>query len=229
MNNKKLIAWDWNGTLFDDMSATHIATNKSLDFFGIPPITIEEEQEIFTFPLIHFYEKMGVSVDKYLEHAEEVGNLFHDTYNAHKSTCGLGKDADKILDWLGGNNVTSMILSNHRQETLDYDVRDFKIDHHFETISGNESAATIISGLNKQQRLEDYIKANNLNPQDCMIIGDSHEEPEIAKHLNIMGISISGGLLSPSRLEKYKKDYVIDCLSELPDILIHEWNLAPFD
>jgi len=226
---RRLIAWDWNGTLFDDMAATHIATNESLAFFNKAPITLEQEQEIFTFPLIHFYEKMGVSVDEYLEHAEEVGNLFHDTYNAHKSNCTLAKDTKKILQWLDTNDVTSMILSNHRQETLDADVKDFGIEKYFKDISGNEDPATITSGLNKKERLIDYIESNKFAHEDVMIIGDSHEEPEIAHSLNIMGISISGGLLSPTRLEKYKKDYVIDCLSELPDILIDEWNLAPFE
>lgn len=229
MNNKKLAVWDWNGTLFDDMAATHIATNESLAFFGKKPITLEQEQEIFTFPLIHFYEKMGVSVDQYLEHAEEVGNLFHETYNAHKQNCDLAKDTKKILSWLQVNNITSIILSNHRQETLDSDVQHFGIEDYFETISGNQNPATIISGLNKQERLQEYIQGHGYKNDDVMIIGDSHEEPEIAHKLNIMGISISGGLLSPSRLEKYKKDYVIDCLSELPEILIHEWNLAPFE
>ena len=229
INNKKLAVFDWNGTLFDDMVATHIATNASLAFFGKNPITIEKEQEIFTFPLIHFYEKMGVPVDEYLKHAEEVGNLFHDTYNAHKSNCSLAKNTVEILKWLQSNDVTSIILSNHRQKTLDEDVEDFGITSFFETVSGNENAATIISGLNKQKRLSDYIKSNNFEYDNVMIIGDSHEEPEIAKHLNIMGISISGGLLSPERLQHYKKDYVIDCLSELPDILIQEWNLAPIE
>jgi phosphoglycolate phosphatase-like HAD superfamily hydrolase len=227
MNNKKLAVFDWNGTLFDDMAATHIATNASLAFFGKDPITLEHEQEIFTFPLIHFYEKMGVSVDEYLKHAEEVGNLFHDTYNAHKSNCTLAKDTIKILQWLGNNNVTSMILSNHRQDTLEHDVEHFEITDYFETISGNEDTATIISGLNKKQRLIDYIKTHGYAHENVMIIGDSHEEPEIAHSLEIMGISISGGLLSPTRLQKYKKDYVIDCLSELPGILKAEWNLAP--
>ncbi len=211
------------------MAATHIATNVSLDFFGIAPISLEKEQEIFTFPLIHFYEKMGVPVDEYLKNAETVGNLFHNTYNAHKSNCSLAKDTVKILKWLENNNVTSMILSNHRQETLNKDVKEFGIEQFFETVSGNEDIATIVSGLNKQNRLEDYIEKHNYQHDNVMIIGDSHEEPQIAHHINIMGISISGGLLSPARLEKYKKDYVIDCLSELPAILTQEWNLAPIE
>ena len=224
---KKLAVFDWNGTLFDDMAATHEGTNASLAFFDKGPITIEQEQETFTFPLIHFYEKMGVSVDHYLEHAEHVGRLFHETYNKHKTNCTLAKDAVEILDWLRSKNVTCMILSNHYQKILDDDVKHFSIEKYFHTISGNEDPATIISGMNKYERLRDYMHGHDFSAQDTFIIGDSHEEPDIARKLNILGISISGGLMAPARLAKYKKDYVIDCLSELPDILVDEWNLAP--
>ncbi|MEM8833580.1 MAG: HAD hydrolase-like protein [Pseudomonadota bacterium] len=225
----RLAIFDWNGTLFDDMSATHIATNKSLAFFGKDPITIEQEQEIFTFPLIHFYEKMGVPVDAYLEHAEEVSDLFHATYQEESIHCGLAKDVTPLLQWLNDQSVTCMILSNHRQATLEQDVKRFKIDHFFHTISGNENPATIIRGMNKQERLENYMQSHGFASESSFIIGDSHEEPEIAHRLGLMGISISGGLLSPTRLQKYKKDYVIDCMSELPPILEKEWNLPSFN
>jgi phosphoglycolate phosphatase len=222
-----LAVWDWNGTLFDDMAATHVATNASLAFFGKGPITLEEEQENFTFPLIHFYEKMNVPVDDYLEHAEEVGNLFHDIYNRESQKCALADGAVDALDWLQSHGVQMMILSNHRQKALDRDVSRFGLDGYFDLMSGNEKAATIVRGLNKLHRLEAYMQQNGFAPEDTFIIGDSHEEPEIAKKLGLLGISISGGLMSARRLAKYKKDYVIDSLRELPDILGREWNLAP--
>lgn len=221
-----LAVFDWNGTLFDDMAATHVGTNQSLAFFGKGPITIEEEQEAFTFPLIHFYEKMGINADEYLKHAEEVGDLFLSVYERENVKCGLAEGATDLLEWLRNQNVVCKILSNHRQEHLERDVRRFGIEHYFEEISGNANKATLVSGLSKRGRLEDYMGKNGYAPEKTFIIGDSHEEPELARQLGILGISISGGLLSPRRLEHYKKDYVIDSLTELPAILVREWNLA---
>jgi hypothetical protein len=43
--------------------------------------------------------------------------------------------------------------------------------------------------------------------------------------MDILGISITGGLLSPRRIEKYKKDYVINSLTEVPALLSEEWGL----
>lgn len=223
--HKKLAVFDWNGTLFDDMKATHIATNASLNFFDIPEITLEREQELFTFPLIHFYEKIGVSTDHYLKYAVEVGDLFHSVYNMNKGNCHLAEGAIELLKWLTKNNVTCKILSNHNQETLNNDVAHFEIDHYFETISGNTNPATIITGMNKFERLEAFIQENGYSTKNTFIIGDSHEEPELARKMDILGISITGGLLSPARIEKYKKDYVIDSLWEVPALLSKEWGL----
>jgi len=223
--DKKLAVFDWNGTLFDDMEATHIATNACLNFFDIPEITLEEEQELFTFPLIHFYEKVGVSVDHYLKHAKEVGELFHSVYNTHKEHCYLAKGAIELLNWLTEQDVTCKILSNHNQAILNNDVAHFNIEHYFDEISGNVDPATIVTGMNKFERLEAFMQENGYSAESSFIIGDSHEEPELARKMNILGISITGGLLSPARIEKYKKDYVIDCLTELPEILTKEWGL----
>jgi len=208
------------------MEATHIATNACLNFFNIPDITLEQEQELFTFPLIHFYEKMGVSVDHYLKHAEEVGELFHNVYNTHKENCHLADGAITLLDWLKNQGVVCKILSNHVQTTLENDIDRFDIAHYFDTISGNINPATIITGMNKFERLDMFLNENGFNRDNTFIIGDSHEEPELARKMDILGISISGGLLSPARLEKYKKDYIIDSLTEVAPILEKEWGLA---
>lgn len=208
------------------MAATHEGTKASLEFFGLPPLSLEEEQELFTFPLIHFYEKIGVSVDEYLKHAEEVGRLFHATYNAHKSNCTLADGAVELLDHLKSQKVDMIILSNHNQTTLETDVARFEITDYFDVISGNADPATIISGTNKLERLSTYMDTHGYAATHTFIIGDSHEEPELARKLDILGISIAGGLLSPTRLAHYKKDYVIDSLREVPAILNDEWNLA---
>ncbi len=218
-----LAVFDWNGTLFDDMDATHVATNASLAFFGIAPITREQEQENFTFPLIHFYEKMGVKVDDYLAHAEEVGNLFNDVYTVENAKCGLRTGTVELLDWLTAHDVVCMVLSNHRDHLLKEDVIRFGIDKYFETVSGNANPATIVQGLSKQVRLEEYLAQRGFDPAMAFIIGDSHEEPELARRLGLTSISISGGLMTPARLARVGADYQVDQMDEVRPILEKLW------
>lgn len=227
MTQNYLAVFDWNATLFKDMKATVHATNASLAFFGLPPMSLEKQQELFSFPLIHFYEKAGVNIDDYLKNAEHVGWLFNEKYNALKTDCPLMKGAIEVLEFLKSHNVTCKILSNQMQHVLNQDVSRFEIDHYFETISGNHDPATIVTGMNKYERLRDFMNENGFTPERTFIIGDSHEEPELARKLNILGISIRGGLTSDERLENYKKDYLIDSLTELPTILTKEWGFKP--
>jgi phosphoglycolate phosphatase len=221
-----LAVFDWNGTLFDDMAATHEATNASLAFFGKGPITLEEEQETFTFPLIHFYEKMGINADDYLRHTDELSRLFVEVYERENVNCGLREGSIELLDWLAANNVTCKILSNHRQDHLDHDVGRFGIAHYFHEISGNADPATIVQGLSKQFRLEDYMARHGFTADKTFIIGDSHEELELARHLKLTGISISGGLMTPTRLARFGADYCIDHMAEVRPILEDLWRLA---
>lgn len=220
-----LAVFDWNSTLLNDMDATSRATNECLAFFDVAPISIAEIQEYFTFPLIHFYEKVGIPVDDYLKNAEELGNVFRTSYNKFKTQSTLMDGTIELLEWLHTHNVNCKILSNLDEDLLKEDAVQFGIDQYFDTISGTTDPATLVSGTNKYERLRDFMEDNSYSNDKTFIIGDSHEEPELARKLNILGISITGGLLSPKRLEKYKKDYVIDNLTELPAILVNEWGL----
>jgi len=226
MTKKYLAVFDWNSTLFDDFSATFAATNACLEFFNIPPISQEDLREKFTFPLIHFYEKAGVNVDDYLQNTQILADIFHNKYDALKSECALMAGARQALDFCHQHNMHCIIISNYNQIPLQKDVQDMGVDGYFETVSGNQDPEAITSGTNKLERLQSYMGEYGFEAQNTFIIGDSHEEPQLAKKLDILGVSIAGGLLSPSRLEKYKKDYIISHFDELPPILMKEWGLA---
>jgi len=221
-----LAVFDWNGTLYDDTPATLIATNACLNSFGRPSIDMHTMQETFVFPLIHFYEKMGVSADDYLAYAERESTVFLDAYEEAKQNCTIMEGAIDLLEWLQSHDVHTMILSNHIQAKLDEDVAHLGITQYMRHVSGNETKATITQGLSKQIRIEAYMKEHGFSPEQAFIIGDSHEEPELAKRLGMLGISIAGGLLSAARLEKYKADYIVQKLHEVRPILQKHWNLA---
>lgn len=220
-----LAVFDWNGTLFDDTPATLVATNVCLRTFGRPEIDLHTMQETFSFPLIHFYERLGVSADEYLARAEEEGNLFLSAYEPASLECGVMEGAIELLEWLNARGVHCMVLSNHMQHCLDCDTVRLGIAPYMKHISGNHEKATITQGLSKQIRLEAYMKKHGFEASRSFIIGDSHEEPEVARRLGLLGISISGGLLSAARLQKYKADFVVNKLAEVRPILEERWKL----
>jgi len=220
-----LAVFDWNGTLYNDTPATLAATNACLNYLGKDSIDLPTLQETFSFPLVHFYERMGVSVDVYLRDAAKLADLFLDVYERECPAYGLADGAMDTVLWLKSHGVHCMVLSNHLQDCVIRDARRLGIDGCFDHISGTHTYATITTGMNKFERLSDYMAQGGYTPDKTFIIGDSHEEPEIARRLGILGISITGGLMSPARLEKHKTDYVVRELRELRGLLAARWVL----
>lgn len=56
-------------------------------------------------------------------------------------------------------------------------------------------------------------------PSNAFIIGDSKEEPDIGRALNITSIGITGGCITEKRLRHAKPDHVIHALLEVIPIL----------
>jgi phosphoglycolate phosphatase len=220
-----LAVFDWNGTLYNDTLATLAATNACLECLGKAPIDLPTLQETFSFPLVHFYERMGVSVDVYLRDAAKLADLFLGVYERECPAYGLADGAMDTVLWLKSHGVHCMVLSNHLQDCVIRDARRLGIDGCLDHISGTHTYATITTGMNKFERLSDYMTAGGFTSDKTFIIGDSHEEPEIARRLGILGISITGGLMSPARLEKHKADYVISYLPEVRTLIRDVWGL----
>lgn len=221
-----LAVFDWNATLFDDNEACLAGTNAVMAFFNLPEISIEKTQETFSFPLIHFYERNGLDADTYLAHVEETGQIFLRTYEAAARECGLRPGAWALLDWLREREVRCIVLSNHLQGPLERDVIRTGAADYMAHISGNTDYATITHTMNKRERLADYMEAHGYAPEQAFIIGDSHEEPELARNLGLIGISLSGGLLSVARLKKCNPHHLVHDLADVPAILAAEWGLA---
>lgn len=219
MTKQKLAIFDWNGTLFDDAAANLSASNASLHVFNAPSISMEQYRDTFDFPVIHFYERNGVSMDDYLRMPDEANHAFIDHYERRAKKCSLRDGAEDLLVRLKAEGYHCMVLSNHEQLLLRAQVRRQKIHQYFEYISGNRDTGTIVTAMNKEQRLRDYLIDNNYDPEQAFIIGDSFEEPHIARDIGLKSINITGGAISRERLIKANADAIIDHFDELKEIL----------
>lgn len=219
----RLAVFDWNCTLIDDVDACLTAKNAALKFLGHDPITRDKLQDIFTFPIIHAYERLGVSPDHYLEHAEQISEIFVTTYEQQAEKCGLRDGVHELLDWLHAHEIPAIILSNHLKDPLQARVEKTGLTRHFETILGTEHHATIIRKMDKQERLQAYMAEHGYDAKQSLIIGDTHEEAELARNLGMTGVAITGGMFSRARLEACQPDYTIDHLRQMIDICRTTW------
>ena len=215
-----LIVFDWNGTLLSDTNAAWMAGNECLKFYGTRPLTLKEYRDHFTFPIIHFYHKCGLSTDDVLtkqDIANPISQQAYDNYARHART---RQGARELLDWLTAQNATCIILSNAQTDNIKPHLKRLKLEHYFTDICGHEcDGTTILHKTTKHERLETYMRDHNHAPQNTIIIGDSAEEPTLGRALGLTSIGITDGCISRARLAAARPDHTISTLNEIIPLL----------
>ena len=217
--NHKLIVFDWNGTLLSDTVAAWKAANICLQHYGAAPISLAHYRETFHFPVIHFYRLNNVDVDTVL--ADKEGNgLFQREYERLAVRARTRGGARELLGWLKARDYSCIILSNYRTERIEAHLKRLKLEPYFHHISANNDDGTsILHSTSKAERLSAFIAKRNFKPRDTVIIGDSMEEPEIARHLGLTSIGITDGTISRARLKEARPDYIVTHLQEIKGTL----------
>ena len=90
----KHIIWDWNGTLLDDAKLCVDIMNVVLSRRNMPVISLRQYQELFDFPVVDYYVKLGFDFEK--ESFEIVGTEFIDYYEERRHEANLQKD---VIAW----------------------------------------------------------------------------------------------------------------------------------
>ncbi|MCB1682301.1 MAG: HAD family hydrolase [Alphaproteobacteria bacterium] len=226
MTVKKLAVFDWNGTLIADTTMAWVASNACLEFYGKPPITLKKQRETFDFPVIHYYKRNGCDIDRVLATKEEANAIFQTRYEELAAQVRTRRGARELLEWLHGQDVSCIILSNYLTHKIEPQLRRLKIAHFFSHVSANNcDGTTILSATNKLERLSHFLVKRGYHPDHAFIIGDSMEEPDIGRKLGILSIGITGGCITEQRLRRARPDHTIHKLLEARDILCNKWGL----
>lgn len=216
----KLIVFDWNGTVLSDTRASWLAGNECLKFYGAEPMSLKTYRDIFTFPILHFYKKYGLSVDDVLAKKEESNEVFQSAYESLAANARTRRGARSLLSWIKQQGMTSIILSNYVTEKIESHVKRLQLEEYFSYVSAHTCGGTsILEKTSKVERLSDFMSKRRYRPQDTIIIGDTMEEPEIARALGLNSIGITDGYISEGRLKKAEPDYIVSSLSEVKNII----------
>jgi phosphoglycolate phosphatase len=216
----RLIVFDWNGTLLSDTVASWKAANVCLEFFGRPAITLQQYRETFHFPVIHFYKLNGCDVDDVLARKSDANVLFQNAYESLAKNCRTRRGAREILQWLKEQNIDCIILSNYITARIETHLERLKIAKYFQYVSAHDDdGTTILHSTTKVQRLGDYMTKRGYKPEETVIIGDSAEEPDIARHLGLTSIGITDGYITRERLKQAKPDFIVRALTDIKTCL----------
>ncbi len=222
---KKLIVFDWNGTILADTIHTWRAGNICLEYLGAAPISLKQYRDTFTFPILHFYKKNGLSVDHVLKHKDAANEVFQSAYRRFAANARTRVHTRALLEWVHEQKMQAIILSNDRIDHIDFHTRRLKIDRFFSHISAHHCAGTtILERTTKIERLDAYMGQHGFASTDTVIIGDSTEEPDLGRHFGLTSIGLTDGYISEARLRAAKPDYLVRSMAEIQALLARKFK-----
>ena len=216
---KKLVVFDWNGTLLSDTRACMDADNHILKVFGGRPVDLKTYRDTIIIPAINFYVAHGCNREELTNNSQRLGEVFHAFYEPRAAKCRSRKGARELLEWLSSNNIRAIILSNHTTKGIDFQIKRLGVKKHISEVVANSGLDSSMKGRNKKEKLEHYLSQHDVNPFDVLIVGDSMEEVEIGRSLGLTTVAISEGYYSVARIKKSNPDFLIHNLMQLTDIL----------
>lgn len=199
MNPQPVILWDWNGTLLNDVDCCVKAMNLLLKDRKLPLLTNTTYREVFDFPVRDYYEKIGFNFQQ--EDFEVPAHQFMDHYNELVLDVTIFAEATPLLHKLQQKGYRQFILSAMEQGLLDKLTERASIRSYFEGIHGinNHLAA------GKLEIAQTLFNSLNTSTENCLLIGDSLHDAEVAEALNIPVLLFGQGHFNLKRLQKSGK------------------------
>lgn len=219
MSAGKLVVFDWNGTLIDDVDLVQGAANVILKHFGRAPVGLARFQECFDAPIARFYENLGFLAHELGEVLERTQDIFHDYYEERAIAAPLRDGAAQLLQSVKRTPGMTIILSNHIQEPIRLQLGRFGVEKHIDHVLAYESRATQFKHETKGQKLKRFMEENKVAPGNAVIIGDTPEEAHIAHEYGMTGILITGGYASEDRLRAARPHHLVHDFAELHAVL----------
>lgn len=204
--------WDWNGTLLDDTWLCCEALNHLLIAEQRPHLEVERYRQIFEFPAIKVYEKLGFPTDR--GNFEALSARFMDAYENKKSECALHSQSVEVLSRLTQHGCTHSILSAYEHRLLGQTLSDHRVGHHFRKISGS---GDIYAG-SKEERARSHLNDLTHHPDEVIYFGDTAHDLDAAKAMGVDCILIAHGYQHRDHLDGLGARVVDDFTELLQEI-----------
>ncbi|NQU33405.1 MAG: HAD family hydrolase [Bacteroidetes bacterium] len=210
MKNKKIIIWDWNGTMLNDAELCVACMNTVLRKYQIEEIDVVKYRSTFTFPVKDYYEAIGFDFEKI--DFEIPAMEFIVQYYTKIGEADLHKDTVDVLKLFKEKGLKQFALSAMEHNNLVSSLTDKGIIKFFENVSGinNHYAHS------KLEMGQEMMKSLSVESKDILMIGDTIHDFEVAQRLDIDCVLVSNGHQSKERLLE-ATPFVVSSLLEIAE------------
>ena len=189
------IFWDFNGTILDDVQTGIDCVNTLLDKRGLPIIHNKEYyKEVFGFPIVDYYKRLGFDFDKESYHGVAVEWV--DLYMEKVKSAKMNDGVKELLAAIKKLGIPQYILSATEHNMLKIQLEMLGISDFFEEVTGLDN----IHAGSKTELGKRF--AEKIKPQNALVIGDTTHDYETALAMGADCILFTDGHMNRETLEK---------------------------
>lgn len=207
---KKAVLLDIDGTLLDSWDFIFDAVKHTSAFHGYEYPSDENIKRVTGRPLLEFYQILYPKIDPKI--LAKTHTDFQD------KVLKIGKPYPKTIQTLKEIKAKGYLvaaISNRARESLLADLRETKLAEFFDLIV---SAEDVKNPKPHKEHILVALSSLEVLPDDSYMVGDLEVDILAGKSAKVKTVGVTYGFAG-SQIKKYKPDFIIDDIGELPDIL----------
>lgn len=212
MKEYKVIIWDFNGTLIDDVKAALESVNDMLRRRNLPLINMEQYASYVDTPIIKFYEH--IFDDLYSMDFGEIAIEFNEGYEKHLPQRAVMADAEDVLEYFNFKGKLQTVISATHIDKVTNRLNEFGLSGYFDKILAHNN----LIAEDKTHLAVKYFAEKGINPCEAVVIGDCVADFKMAEAIGCDCILTSQGHQSRKEFAETTAT-VIDSLSELKNLI----------
>lgn len=216
MKDKKMVLFDWNGTLIDDTSIwlKSVGAIFELRHVKLPPAEeyFRRMEELKS--LTEVYNSFGIGLT-----AEELNRIYQEEYQKHLKEIQLSQGAIETLKALKKRKIILGIVSAQLKTLFDAPFLRFNLEQYFdEVIVGTQNKDLIIASL---------YALKGAKPENCYYVGDTPSDIRNAKKAGVKSVAYLNKHIPAEMLLSQGPDFTISDLREIPGIIKTDQKEGP--
>lgn len=212
MKEYKVIIWDFNGTLIDDIDAALASVNDMLIRRKLPTINLEQYASFIDTPIIKFYEH--IFDDLYSMDFNVIADEFNSGYEKHLRSHAVMPCAEDVLGYFNSLGKLQTVISATHIDKVNTRLSEFGLDGYFDKILAHDN----LIAEDKTHLAVKYFHEKGIKPQEAVVIGDCVADFKMADALGCDCILTTQGHQSRKEFA-VTTAYVIDSLEELKNLI----------
>lgn len=212
MKEYKVIIWDFNGTLIDDVNAALESVNDMLTRRNLPLINMEQYASYVDTPIIKFYEH--IFDDLYSMDFGEIAIEFNEGYEKHLPERAVMANAEDVLEYFNQKGKLQTVISATHIDKVTNRLTEFGLTGYFDKILAHNN----LIAEDKTHLAVKYFAEKGIKPSEAVVIGDCVADFKMAEAIGCDCILTTQGHQSRKEFAETTA-LVIDSLLELKNLI----------